>query len=134
MGQIDWRVRHVLLGLLFGVAMSYVLLSRLALESAVILIIFNFLFIPLIFPLRASIMRKLLLLSVGNLIGVSWNVFFTLLVLAVVNYVGDFVNTLYLVLSPFVNLIWIVSFWSISLSVLANARTKGLSQTLLLEI
>jgi hypothetical protein len=38
---------------------------------------------------------------------------------------GVFFDTLYVVLSPFLNLIWVVPFWSISLTVLANSKRKG---------
>jgi hypothetical protein len=48
-----------------------------------------------------------------------------MLVATVANYFGEFFNTVYIILNPFVNLIWIVSFWSISLTVLANSKKEN---------
>jgi hypothetical protein len=64
------------------------------------------------------------MLLIGNIIGLFWNYLFSLFAYAVAYYLGEFFNTLYIILSPFVNLIWIVSFWSISLTALANSKDK----------
>lgn len=67
------------------------------------------------------------MLLMGNVIGLLWNYVFSLFAYAVAYYLGESVNTLYIVLSPFVNLVWIVSFWSMSLTALANSMNrKGL--------
>jgi len=39
-------------------------------------------------------------------------------------YLGESFNTLYIILSPFINLIWIVSFWSITLTALTNSKKQ----------
>jgi hypothetical protein len=65
------------------------------------------------------------MLLAGNIIGLLWNYLFSMLVATVANYFGKFFDTVYIILNPFVNLIWIVSFWSISLTVLANSKTEN---------
>jgi len=93
------------------------------------IIVFNILFVFLTFPLSGTLKRKLLLLLLGNIIGFSWNYLFSLLAYTTANYFGQFSNTLYIILSPFVNLVWIVSFWSFSLTAIANSKhTKAGSE------
>jgi hypothetical protein len=65
------------------------------------------------------------MLLAGNIIGLLWNYLFSMFVATVANYFGEFFNTVYIILNPFVNLVWIVSFWSISLTVLANSKTEN---------
>jgi hypothetical protein len=90
------------------------------------LLIFNFLFVSLIFPLDGTLTRKLSMLFAGNAIGLLWNYVFSLFVASVATYFGEFFNTLYIILNPFVNLIWIVSFWSISLTALVNSKKESM--------
>ena len=66
------------------------------------------------------------MLLIGNIIGLFWNYLFSLFAYTVAYYLGESFNILYIILSPLVNLIWIVSFWSISLTVLANSKDKKL--------
>jgi hypothetical protein len=65
------------------------------------------------------------MLLAGNIIGLLWNYLFSMLVATVANYFGEFFDTVYIILNPFVNLIWIVSFWSISLTVLVNSKKEN---------
>ena len=53
-----------------------------------------------------------------------WNYLFSLFAYTLAYYLGESFNTLYIILSPFVNLIWIVSFWSISLTALTNSKKQ----------
>jgi len=64
------------------------------------------------------------MLLIGDVIGLLWNYLFSLLAYTVVYHFGEFFNTLYIILSPFLNLVWIVSFWSISLTALANSKNR----------
>ena len=127
MARDDWRMQHLTLGLLTGVAVSYFIFLYLSLEVAIVLIIFNFLYISLIFPLNAALERKLLLLLTGNMIGVAWNSLFSILVQVALSYVGESADTLSLIFNPLINLIWIVSFWSVSLTVLVKTGTERLN-------
>jgi len=123
----EHTINHLIPGFSVGTIASYLILSLpyISSESACILIIFNFLFISLTFPLDGTLARKLFMLLTGNFIGLVWNYLLSLFAYAAAYNFGRFFNTLYIILSPFVNLIWIVSFWSISLTVLANSKKKA---------
>lgn len=128
MKENEWKVNHLIFGFSVGAIASYMLLSSsfVSSESVYMLIIFNFLFVSLTFPLDGTLTRKLSMLLIGNIIGLFWNYLFSLFAYTVAYYLGDFFNTVYIILSPFVNFIWIVSFWSISLTALANSKDKKL--------
>jgi hypothetical protein len=122
----EWKINHLIFGIFIGVIASYALLSLsyISSESAYMLIIFNFLFVSLTFPLNGTLKKKLVMLFVGNAIGLFWNYLFSLFAHSVTNQLGEFFNTLYIILSPFLNLVWIVSFWSLSLTALANSKNE----------
>ena len=126
MKENEWKVNHLIFGFSIGAIASYMLLSSsfVSSESVYMLIIFNFLFVSLIFPLDGTLTRKISMLLIGNIIGLFWNYLFSLFAYTVGYYLGESFNTLYIILSPLVNLIWIVSFWSISLTALANSKDK----------
>jgi hypothetical protein len=128
MKENELRIDHLLFGFSIGAIASYMLLSSsfVSSESVYMLIIFNFLFVSLTFPLDGTLTRKISMLLIGNIIGLFWNYLFSLFAYTVAYYLGESFNTLYIILSPFVNLIWIVSFWSISLTALANSKDKKL--------
>jgi hypothetical protein len=98
--------------------------SYISSESAFMLMVFNLLFISLVFPLRGKPAKKMTLLLVGNIIGILWNNALSLFAYTAVLYLGEFFNIGYLILNPLLNLFWIVSFWSISLSFLSNSRKR----------
>jgi len=126
MKENEWKVNHLIFGFSVGAIASYMLLSSsfVSSESVYMLIIFNFLFVSLTFPLDGTLTRKLSMLLIGNIIGLFWNYLFSLFAYTVAYYLGDFFNTVYIILSPFVNFIWIVSFWSISLTALTNSKDE----------
>ena len=101
---------------------SFIFIS---IESTTMLLIFNFLFISLTFGLTGKLTRKLCLLSLGNVIGLFWD--FTLYSLATSGnaYFGGTFTTLFRILHPFLNFVWMVSFWSISLSALPNPKNNS---------
>jgi hypothetical protein len=127
MKQSEFRINHLIFGFFVGAIASCMLFyfANIGNESALMLVIFNFLFVSLIFPLNGTLLRKSSMLLAGNAIGLLWNCLFSLFVASVANYFGEFFNTLYIILNPFVNLIWIVSFWSISLTVLVNSKKES---------
>jgi hypothetical protein len=126
MKEDNWRVSHLICGLCAAVLASSVLLlfPYISNESPSMLIIFNFFFVSLIFPLNGTIARKLFMLSIGNIIGLLWNNLFSLSADALAPYLGDVFTTLHIIMSPFANLIWIVSFWSLSLTILSNSKSR----------
>lgn len=132
MKENEFRIDHMIFGFSVGAIASYVLLSffYMTTESALMLIIFNFLFVSLTFPLNGILTRKLCLLLIGNIIGLVWNQIFSLFALAAVDYFGRFFEVLYVIFNPFLNLIWIVSFWSTSLTVLADQKDRKVGVSL----
>jgi len=92
-------------------------------ESTVTLLIFNLLFFSLTFQLNGSLNRKLGMLALGNIIGLFWNFFLYFFATAGAMFFGEIFNVLYAVFYPLLNFMWIVSFWSLSLSVLPNPKS-----------
>jgi hypothetical protein len=87
--------------------------------STITLLVFDFLFVSLIFQLNGSWNRKFLLLTLGNMVGLFWNFVFSLFSVAGMAVFGEMFGVFYSVIFPFLNLLWIVSFWSLSLSALS---------------
>jgi hypothetical protein len=125
--KLELRSSHIILGFSVAVVFSCAILflHYVNTESVFMLTAFNFLFVSLTFPLNGSLSTKVLLLSFGNIIGVLWAFLFSMFARAVASYLGAAFNTLYLILGPFVNLVWIVTFYSLGLTVLANAKTEN---------
>jgi hypothetical protein len=120
------RINHIVFGLLLGAVISYMFLAFFIISEETIftLIMFNFLFISLTFPLNGTLQRKISMLLIGNVICLFWTHFFSLFAATVCSCFGGFYNALFIILSPFLNLIWIVSFWSISLTQLTNSEKR----------
>ena len=106
--------------------LSFLLINE---ESTVMLVVFNLLFASLIFPLDGTSTRKAYLLLMGNLIGLFWNYLLFSLAFIGIFYFGEYFKALYIILSPFANLVWIVSFWSMSLANLSNSKNRKLGIT-----
>ncbi len=121
---LDRRTTHLVLGFLIGAITSslFLLSPSVRKESAFMLAVFNVLFVPLIFPLAGKISGKVLILLMGNALGYIWNALLSLIVVTAVDSFGELANTFYMILSPVLNLIWIVPYWSISLTVLSKSR------------
>lgn len=114
-------MRHVIFGLAAGfliIILFYLL--HITNEAIHALFIFNILFTCTFFPLRGSLKRKMVVLIVGNIICLAWSSLFSMFVSAVAAHVGEGFNVLLAFLSPLLNLLWIVSFWSISLTFLGG--------------
>ena len=120
---------HVSVGVSVAVVMFlvYSLLRCTPNEPAVVSIaIFNFLFIFLLFPLEGTLLRKVFLLVLGNLVGLAWYLIQSSFVAASAPYLeaGAF-KVVYVIVCPIIDLVWIVSVWSLGLSVLASARRRN---------
>jgi hypothetical protein len=85
-------------------------------QSTATLVIFNILFLSLFFQLNGTLNLKLSLLAVGNLTGLCWNFIFNSFVMAGTAIYGGTFNRLCLILFPFLGSLWIISFWSLSLT------------------
>jgi len=99
-------------------------LHLLSLETAAILFVFNFLFLSFLFELNGTLRKKLGLLALGNLMGLAWNYLLAIIADFGGSYSGDIFIICFRILFPLLNSIWVVSFWSLSLSVLPRLKLE----------
>jgi hypothetical protein len=96
-------------------------------EPLILLVIFNVLFASIIFQLNGALDLKFGVLALGNFVGVFWNYFFIAFFRDFENLsfmqtaIGiDIFKVTYVVLLPFLNVLWFVAFWSLSLTVFSK--------------
>lgn len=92
------------------------------LKSTAILLIFNFLFVSITFQLNGSYSRKLGLLALGNMLGLLWNYTFASFAVVGASFFGETFSIIYTISYPFLDSLWIVTFWSLSLTVLPRPQ------------
>ena len=85
-------------------------------EATITLLFFNFLFLLLTFELNGTLNRKLGILALGNTVGLFWNFILYFFTIAGSAYFGETFNVFYAVFRPFLNFMWIISFWSLSIA------------------
>jgi hypothetical protein len=126
MGEGKLKMDHLIFGLLAGTTFSCLLwyFLRLPDENAFTLALFNFLFASLIFPLNGTLTKKISMLVIGNIIGLIWNYLFYLFAYTAANSFGNLFSIPYIILGPFINLVWIVAFWAMSLTWLTPSKRK----------
>ena len=101
------------------------LVPLLSLSALIAIILFNLLFVFLLFPLEGSLLRKVGLLLAGNFVGALWYLIRSAFQEASVFFLSiDALKVIAVVVSPIIDFIWIVSLWSLSLSVLASAKKR----------
>ena len=84
--------------------------------------IFDFLFISLTFQLTGGFIRKFGLLALGNVVGFFFNsVFYSFNVVGMA-YFGNMFQVFYAIFYPLLNMLWIVTFWSLSLAALPKPQ------------
>jgi hypothetical protein len=83
-----------------------------------ILLVFNLFFVSLFFQLNASIIVKFSMLVFGDVLGFFRNLFFHDFSLMGFADFGAGFNAVFAIIYPILNLLWIVPFWSWSLSLL----------------
>jgi hypothetical protein len=93
------------------------------------LITFNFLFVSVFFPLNGPFKRKMAFLLAGNVVGFLWNNIFYSFAFSIAEQFGEIFNTLYIILSPMLNLFWIVSFWSLSLTFIPHSKNEKVGKS-----
>jgi hypothetical protein len=109
------------------ILLIYLSLHHILNEYALISIsIFNFLFIFLLFPLEGALFQKIYLLVAGNIVGLVWYFIKSSFGAASVFYLGtNALKIITVVIGPIIDLVWVVSVWSLSLSVLASAKKRN---------
>ncbi|MHC3128610.1 MAG: hypothetical protein IBV52_00830 [Candidatus Bathyarchaeota archaeon] len=108
------------------------LVQILDISALVAIIFFNLLFVFLLFPLEGTLLRKIVLLFAGNIVGLLWYLIQLSLKEASMFFLStDAFNIIILVAKPLIDFVWVVSIWSLSLSVLASAKrkTEGLERS-----
>ena len=92
-------------------------------ESTATLLIFNLLFLSLTFHLNGTLNIKIGILALGNIIGLSWNVVLYYFATSGIAIFGESFNVFYAVSYPFLNFMWVVAFWSLSLTVFPKFKS-----------
>jgi hypothetical protein len=69
-----------------------------------------------------------LLLTLGNFIGLLWNYLFSMFAYSVAYYIQGFFKDLCLLLGPLANMVWVVTFYSVSLTFLSSLQTDRQGQ------
>ena len=100
------------------------LMRKLDLPALVAIIFFNLLFVFLLFPLEGPLLRKIVLLIAGNNVGALWYIIQLSFKDAFFFLNTDLFKIIVLVAKPLIDFVWIVTVWSLSLSVLASYRGK----------
>jgi hypothetical protein len=116
---------RLVLGLfLEAIALCLIICFRfINIASTATLLIFNLFFLSLIIHLNGTLNRKLGILALGNIMGLFWNFVLYYFAIAGVIFFGEPFNVFYTVSYPFLNFMWIVSFWSLSLAVLPKPKS-----------
>ena len=118
---------HVSVGSLLAISVilfNFRLIKSFDLTALFSIAFFNILFLFLIFPLEGSLRRKLVLLMAGNQVGVLWYGLQLLFEESILTMNAEIVKIIVLVVTPLFDFVWIVSIWSISLSMMASHKTK----------
>lgn len=90
--------------------------SYINIAATITLLILN-LFFSLTIHLNGTLHKKLGILAIGNITGLLWNFILHRFAIAGNAFFGNPFNLVYAVLYPFLNFMWIVAFWSLSLTV-----------------
>jgi len=94
--------------------------------TSVSILIFNFLFVFLLFPLEGSPFRKVYLLIAGNIVGFLWHLIKSSLRATSALFLGaETFKIIIVVFEPIIDLVWVVSLWSLSLSTLASGKKRN---------
>jgi len=107
----------LVLGILYG-------LIPITWETAQTLFTFNILFLLILMPLGGSWARKVAIHLLGNILSFIWSTFFYLFVHSIAGQMDGMFNALYVILSPLLNVLWVVAFWSTSLTFLAGKEER----------
>lgn len=119
---------HMAVGSVFAAAiilLHFQLVHILDISALVAISFFNLLFVFLLFPLEGTLLRKIVLLFAGNSVGFLWYLIQLSFEEASIFFLStDAFKVIAIVAKPLIDFVWIVSIWSLSLSVLASAKRK----------
>lgn len=92
-------------------------------ESAFTVILINLFFVPMLSQLSGNLSAKACMLTVGNFIALILNVLLFNFAKSIDAFFGLPASALLTVVYPILNLMWIVPFWSLTLSLLSKNST-----------
>jgi hypothetical protein len=110
-------VEAIILCLIVSFFLLYKSNSAAQIQSTATLLIFNIIFLSLFFYLDGTLNLKLSLLVVGNYIGLCWNYIYNILDVVGSKIYGSPFSNFCLIFFPFLSALWVVSFWSLSLTI-----------------
>lgn len=113
------RYVHVAIGATIIVSFVYPLYQILEEPMFVSIMIFNLLSLLLTFPLKGPLWCKIILLGLGNIVGLAWNI--VRLSLVVVTAGVCAFEVVHSVIGPAIDFVWMIPVWSLGLSALASA-------------
>jgi hypothetical protein len=124
---MKFKLSHLVLGFFVETIVLCFLLSIrfINIESTATLLIFNLLFLSLTFHLSGALHMKLGMLALGNITGLFWNFVLYHFATAGVAFFGEPFNVFYAVSYPFLNFMWIVTFWSLSLTAFPKLKSAA---------
>jgi len=73
-------------------------------------------------PLKRDTQQKIGILTLGNIIGLFWSFVLNQFAIACNIFFGEPFSIFYAIAYPFLNFMWIVSFWSLSLAFLPKPK------------
>jgi hypothetical protein len=122
---MKFKRSHIILGLFLETIILCLITSFrfINIKSTATLLIFNLLFLSLTFQLNGRLNKKLGILTLGNIVGLFWNFVLYYFATAGAAILGEPFNIFYAVSYPFLNFMWIVAFWSLSLTVLPKLKS-----------
>jgi hypothetical protein len=114
------KINLLVLGLFIeAIALCLILsFSIINIAATITLLIFNLFFLSLTIHLNGTFNKKIGILALGNITGLLWNFVLHYFAIAGNTFFGEPFKLFYTVSYPFLNFMWIVSFWSLSLAVL----------------
>ncbi|RLI21109.1 hypothetical protein DRO54_04590 [Candidatus Bathyarchaeota archaeon] len=84
---------------------------------------FNFLYILTLFPLKGNFTRKFGVLILGDLLSFIWNSIYPLFLFPFLHE-NNMLSRLFWFINPIVNAVWIISMWSLGLSLIAPFKVE----------
>jgi hypothetical protein len=89
-------------------------------ESTAIIVLVNLFFVPLLSQIEGNLSAKTCILMVGNFTNLTLNVLFFNFAKSIDAFFGLPTSALLTIFYPVFNLMWIVPFWSLTLSYLSK--------------
>ena len=122
--QVKLESNRIVLGLFVeAIALCLIIAFRfINIQATLTLLVFNMLFLSLTIHLNGTRNKKMAILTLGNIIGLFWSFVLNQFAIACSAFFGEPFSIFYAVVYPFLNFMWIVSFWSLSLAFLPKFK------------